>query len=87
MNIAFLLAVYFIVWWLMLFAVLPFGVVTQGEMGEVVPGTPESAPAHFRLRRVVVITTVAATIVFCALWASVHWGLLDLQATFMDPAQ
>jgi predicted secreted protein len=86
MNIVFLLAVYFIVWWVVLFAVLPFGVVTQGEAGEVVPGTPESAPTHFRLLRVVGITTVAATVVFAALWAAVHWGIIDLQGTLIEPS-
>jgi len=85
MNITFLLAVYFIVWWVVLFAVLPFGVVTQGEAGEVVPGTPESAPAHFRLLRVVLITTVVASVVFLVLWAAIHWGIVDLQGTVADP--
>jgi len=84
MSIALLLAIYFIVWWVILFAVLPFGVITQAEVGEVVPGTPESAPARFRLLRVVIITTVAATLIFSALWASVHWGIVDLQTIFMD---
>lgn len=83
MSIAFLVAVYFIVWWVVLFAVLPFGVVTQGEAGEVVPGTPASAPAHFRLLRVVAITTIAASVVFFAMWAAVHWGIIDLQALLM----
>jgi len=80
MNVAFLLAVYFIVWWLVLFTVLPFGVVTQAEAGEVVPGTPESAPAHFRLGRVLAMTTAASSVVFFALWGTIHWGLIDLQA-------
>lgn len=83
MNIAFLLAVYFIVWWVVLFAVLPFGVVTQAEAGEVVPGTPESAPAQFRLLRVIAITTLAASIVFFGMWGAVHWGIIDLQALLM----
>lgn len=79
MSISFLVAVYFIVWWVVLFTVLPFGVRTQGEAGSVVPGTPESAPAEFRLLRVVIITTVVAALVFAGLWAAVHWGLIDLQ--------
>jgi predicted secreted protein len=77
-DIIFLAAVYFIVWWVVLFAVLPFGVRTQAEAGEVVPGTPESAPANFRLLRVLVMTTIVAAVVFGALWASVHWGVIDL---------
>ncbi|MGE0767643.1 MAG: DUF1467 family protein [Hyphomicrobiaceae bacterium] len=83
MSITFLVAVYFIVWWVVLFVVLPFGVVTQGEAGAVVPGTPESAPADFRLRRVLAITTAAATVVFLVMWGTVHWGIVDLQALLM----
>lgn len=64
MSITLGLAIYFIVWWVTLFAVLPFGVRTQGEAGEVVPGTPESAPAQMRVWRVAGITTAIATIIF-----------------------
>lgn len=31
------LAIYIFIWWITLFAVLPFGVRTQDEAGEVVP--------------------------------------------------
>ena len=34
------LAIYIFIWWIVLFAVLPFGVRTQDEAGSVVPGTP-----------------------------------------------
>ena len=59
-------AVYFIVWWLTLFAVLPFGLKTQAEAQEVVPGTVESAPARFRGGRVVLLTTLVSAIVYGA---------------------
>ncbi|SOC45691.1 predicted secreted protein [Rhizobium subbaraonis] len=58
-----LFAVYFIIWWVTLFAVLPFGLRTQAEENDVVPGTVESAPARFRGWRVVLITTVAAALI------------------------
>ncbi|ANH03832.1 MULTISPECIES: DUF1467 family protein [Shinella] len=57
-------AVYFIVWWMTLFAVLPFGLKTQAEAEEVVPGTVESAPARFRGGRVVLITTIVSAIIY-----------------------
>jgi len=79
MSIVFLVAVYFILWWIVLFVVLPFGVRTQGEAGVVVPGTPESAPTEFSLGRVMLATTVVSAIVFVALWLAVHWRIIDLQ--------
>ena len=85
MSIPFAIAVYFILWWLVLFVVLPFGVRTQGEAGEVVPGTPASAPQSFPIWRVIAITTLGAALVFAALWSSVHSGLLDLDGLFGAP--
>ncbi|EYR80723.1 MULTISPECIES: DUF1467 family protein [unclassified Shinella] len=57
-------AVYFIVWWMTLFAVLPFGLRTQAEAEEVVPGTVESAPARFRGGRIVLTTTIVSAIIY-----------------------
>lgn len=64
MNIAFGLALYFMIWWMCLFAVLPFGLRTQGEAGEVVPGTPASAPLKPRLKKVFLINSLVAAVVF-----------------------
>ena len=58
------LAIYFIVWWVVLFAVLPWGVRSQVESGEVSPGTDPGAPAAPQLRLKMMWTTIVATIVF-----------------------
>lgn len=69
-------AIYIFIWWITLFAVLPFGVRTQDEAGEVVPGTPGSAPAKQRMLRVFVINTVVASIVFAAVYAIIAYRLI-----------
>lgn len=74
------IALYFVIWWITLFAVLPLGVRTQGEEGDVVPGTPESAPAKPRLVRVFVINTVVATTVFAIVWAVLALKLINVEA-------
>jgi predicted secreted protein len=69
-------AVYFIVWWMTLFAILPLGLKTQAEAEEVVPGTVESAPARFRGRRVVLLTTIVSALIYGAWYIlSVRFGL------------
>lgn len=78
MSIPLSIAVYFVVWWTTLFAVLPIGVRTQQETGEVVPGTPESAPAHFRVLRVLAINTVVATVVFAIIWVAIKQGWVPI---------
>lgn len=78
MSLTFAIAIYFIIWWVTLFAVLPFNVRTQGEAGEIVPGTPESAPAKYQLLKVVAINTVVATIVFALVWSIIIYRWIDL---------
>jgi predicted secreted protein len=79
-SVTFAIAIYVIIWWTVLFAVLPMGVRTQGEDNVVVPGTPESAPTAPRLLRVVVLTTLISAAVYVVLWAAVRYGVLDLEA-------
>jgi predicted secreted protein len=78
MSLTFAIAIYIVLWWTVLFAVLPIGVRTQGEDGSVVPGTPESAPTAPRLIRVVLLTTLISGLLFGAAWAAVRYGLIDL---------
>ncbi len=68
MSIITAIAVYFIIWWVTLFAILPFGVRTQDEAGDVAPGTVSSAPHRSRIGVKLLATTVVSAIVFSVLW-------------------
>ena len=74
------LAIYFIFWWLVFFAVLPWGVRSQQEQGEIVPGTDPGAPAIHGLKVKVVWTTVVATIGFAAF----YWAFVTKAVAFDD---
>ena len=76
MNIASALAVYFVIWWTVLFAVLPFGVRSQSETGDVTEGTEPGAPALPGLGRKAAITSLIAAVVFGFVWYG--WAALDL---------
>ncbi|KPH82240.1 DUF1467 family protein [Bosea vaviloviae] len=76
MTIASALAVYFVIWWTVLFAVLPFGVRSQADAGEVTQGTEPGAPAMPGLLRKAAITSVIAAIVFGIVWYV--WANFDL---------
>jgi predicted secreted protein len=71
MSLATAFAIYFIIWWVVLFAVLPWGVRSQHEDGTIIPGSDPGAPAIPRLRRKLVWTTIVAAIIF-ALWYVVY---------------
>jgi predicted secreted protein len=70
------IATYAIVWWLTLFVVLPFGIVTQEEVGEVEEGSAPSAPVRPQIIRKVLITTAVSAVIFGAVyWFLEHSGV------------
>jgi predicted secreted protein len=69
MAVSSILALYFISWWLTLFAVLPLWVRSQHEEGEVTEGTEPGAPLLPRMVPKLMLTTVLAVPVAAALWA------------------
>ena len=78
MTLSLGIALYIMIWWMTLFAVLPFGVRTQGEAGEVVEGTPASAPSAPRLLRAMAINTVVAALVFAFVWTALEQDWMGL---------
>jgi len=59
------LAIYVTIWWIVLFAVLPFGVRSAEEAGEELPeGSDPGAPVTPQLARKAAVTTVIAAVIF-----------------------
>jgi predicted secreted protein len=71
-------AIYFVLWWVLLFAVLPWGVRSQEESGDVVPGSDPGAPAVPRLLAKLLWTTVVTTIVFALLYLGYVYRVVAL---------
>ena len=61
-------ALYFLFWWLCIFVVLPFGVRSQAESGDIVPGTEQGAPVKTNLKKKLLINTVLSALVFAVYW-------------------
>jgi len=57
------LALYFVIWWILLFAILPFGVRSQEESGEVVAGSEPGAPSVHGLQEKAIWTSLVASVV------------------------
>jgi predicted secreted protein len=57
-------AVFLTIWFTVLFAVLPIGVRSQAESGDVTPGTDPGAPASPRLVLKAILTTIVSIVVF-----------------------
>jgi len=65
MQIYSLIAIYFVIWWLVIFMILPFGIRTQAEEGDVTLGTTPSAPSRPMLLRKAIITSIVSAINDC----------------------
>ena len=53
-----------VIWFMTFFVVLPLRLTTQGELGEIVPGTHAGAPAVLNMRRKFWITTLVAVVLW-----------------------
>jgi predicted secreted protein len=72
-------AIFFLIWWVVLFAVLPWGVHSQEEGGEVVPGTDPGAPAIPNLKRKLLWTTLVSAAIFAGCYLVYVKHLVTLQ--------
>lgn len=61
------LVLFAVIWTLVFFIVLPLRLQTQGEAGEIVPGTHASSPANFDIKRKAKVTTM---------WAFPIWAVI-----------
>ena len=63
MQLTSILAIYFLIFVMSAFIMLPFGVRTSEEAGEaLVPGQAESAPASFKPGRLLIRATIIAVV-------------------------
>jgi predicted secreted protein len=74
MTIPAALAVYFIIWWTVLFCILPLDVRSQVEAGEVTKGTEPGAPVAPHLARKAIITTLVSLVVFALVYVLWVWS-------------
>ncbi|SON54929.1 putative secreted protein [Hartmannibacter diazotrophicus] len=79
------LAIYFVIWWLSLFLVLPFGVRTQHDANEVEPGTEPGAPVSVVIWKKFLWTTVVAGVIFGLYWFALEAGLTLDSIPFLRP--
>ena len=72
-------AIYFVIWWIVLFLTLPFGVRSQHEDGESAPGTDPGAPIATQMGRKMIWTTVISAVFLAVAWLAYDIGLLNVE--------
>jgi predicted secreted protein len=79
MPITTAVAIYFLIWWITLFAVLPFGVRSQHEDGDMPAGTDPGAPVIPRLGRKLILTTIVSALIFACCYVVYVNRLITLE--------
>jgi predicted secreted protein len=79
MPVATALAIFFLIWWVVLFAVLPWGIKSQHEGQDVAPGTDPGAPTKARIGWKLLWTTLVAIAIYAACYIVYieHWVTID----------
>jgi predicted secreted protein len=72
------LAVFFLIWWIVLFCVLPLG-ITPPAAADKIAGAMSGAPAHPQLGRKALITTCIAIILWLVVFALVQSDLISFR--------
>lgn len=79
MNPFTIFLVYTLIWWLVLFCVLPIGVVAQHDTDEDrVKGTVSSAPVNLNFKKKALITSAIAAVLTFLYWLIVVFDLITL---------
>lgn len=79
MDPIFSISVYLVIWWTVLFAILPLGVKSHHEAGIEVPGGGDPAsPVNPNLKRKFITTTWVSALVFAVVWVVYTFHLVRL---------
>ncbi len=73
------LALYFICWWITLFIILPIGIRTQGEAGEVEQGSVKSAPFDSQIKKRFFYTSICAFLPFGIITFMLEYDLFNFR--------
>jgi predicted secreted protein len=76
MSLPVAIGLYFITWWMVLFAVLPIGVRIPDEGDEVPKGSADSAPVQAHMLRKFLATTVISAVVFAIVYTVIVYRLI-----------
>jgi predicted secreted protein len=68
-----------VIWFMTLFVVLPLRLKTQGDVGQIVPGTQAGAPHELDLKRKLKVTTLVSVILFAVIAGIILSGAITVR--------
>lgn len=79
MAITSAIVLYAVIWFLTLFVILPIRRRTQGDDGEITPGTMAGSPTNFNVKRTMIIVTGIAFIIWAIIAGIIISGAITVQ--------
>ena len=79
MSITSALVLFAVIWFMTFLVVLPIRIKTQGDLGEIVPGTQAGAPEVHHLKKKAWITTAVAFLVWCIIAGIIVSGWISVR--------
>ncbi|MCO4826340.1 MAG: DUF1467 family protein [Amylibacter sp.] len=80
MTIGAAIVLFAVVWFMVLFIVLPLYQPSQKETGDVVPGTSPSAPANPQLGKRAFIVTCVSVVIWAGLVYVIKTGVIPIES-------
>jgi len=80
MSIISAIVLFAVIWFMVFFIAIPIRLKTQGDVGEIVPGTHAGAPADHQLKKKAWITSFVAFL----LWVVIAGVIVSGQLTVRD---
>ena len=79
MSITSAIVLYAVIWFMVFLIAIPIRLKTQGDLGEVVPGTHAGAPAIHQLKRKAWITTGLSALLWLIIGGVIVSGLITIR--------
>lgn len=79
MSITSAIVLFAVIWFMVLFIVLPLRLKTQADVGEIVPGTPAGAPDDPQLGKKVKIVTLVSIPLWIVIAGTILSGVISVR--------
>lgn len=73
------IVLYAMLWFASFLTIIPFGLQTQGDVGEIVEGTQAGAPHHHNLKKKAWLATAVAAALWVMIFCILYFELITLR--------
>ncbi|MGG7646027.1 DUF1467 family protein [Rhodovulum sp. YNF3179] len=80
MQITSALVLYAVIWFMVLFLAIQFRITSQEESGEIVPGTPASAPVNLQMKKRLLWVTGISLALWVPICAVIISGVITVES-------